>query len=179
MKFQTYCILTLALPLFVSPTSGADDDPGRRFDVRQFDAKGDGATDDTAAFQRALDAAGKVPGSIVDVPRGNFFFSGHINVPSGVTLAGVWQSVPAHNGIRDRGLPKPTDDGTTFLVTEGEDEEDGPAFLTLNTNSVLRGVVILRYRPHRERAFQPLVERRQDGLEMANRARRGLHFRKE
>jgi len=28
-------------------------------------------------------------------------------------------SVPAHNGIRDAGLPKPTDDGTTFLVTEG------------------------------------------------------------
>ncbi len=96
-------------------------------------------TDDTAAFQLALDAAGKVPGSIVDVPRGNYFFAGHINVTCGVTLVGVWQSVPAHNGIRDQRLPRPTDDGTTFLVTEGEGRENGPAFLTLNTNSVLRG----------------------------------------
>ena len=142
MKFQTYSIPILAFSLFVTPNFAADDDPGRRFDVRQFGAKGDGATDETVAFQLALDAAGKVPGSIVDVPRGNYFFAGHINVPLGVTLSGVWQSVPAHNGIRDRGLPKPTDDGTTFLVTEGEDQEAGPAFLTLNTNSVLRGVVI-------------------------------------
>jgi hypothetical protein len=142
MKFPAFPILILAIPFLISPAIVADDDPGRRFDVRQFGAQGDGATDDTAAFQRALDAAGRAPGSVVDVPRGNYFFAGHINVPRGVTLAGVWQSVPAHNGIRDQGLPKPTDDGTTFLVTESEGQEGGPAFLTLNTNSVLRGVVI-------------------------------------
>ena len=59
-----------------------------------------------------------------------------------MTLAGIWESVPAHNGLRDRGLPKPTDDGTTFLVTEGAGSEEGPAFITLNTNSTLKGVVI-------------------------------------
>ena len=141
MKLQALLILVLAFALHATPAVVADD-AGRRFDVRRFGAKGDGATDDTAAFQRALDAAGKAPGSIVDVPRGNYFFAGHLDVPGGVTLAGVWQSVPAHNGIRDRGLPKPTDDGTTFLVTEGEGKEAGPAFLTLNTNSTLRGVVV-------------------------------------
>ncbi len=57
-------------------------------------------------------------------PRGTYFFAGHLNVPAAVTLAGIWQSVPAHNGLRDRGLPKPTDDGTTFLVTEGAGSED-------------------------------------------------------
>jgi len=87
--------------------------------VINFGAKGDGKTDDTAAFQKALDAAGKSGGGVVSAPRGNYFFAGHLNVPSGVTLKGVWESVPAHNGIRDAGLPKPTDDGTTFLVTEG------------------------------------------------------------
>jgi hypothetical protein len=112
------------------------------FDVRQFGAVGDGQTDDTAAFQRALDAAGKAGGGVVHAPRGNYFFAGHLNVPNAVTLSGIWQSVPAHNGIRDRGLPKPTDDGTTFLVTEGAGNEDGPAFLTLNTNSTLKGVVL-------------------------------------
>jgi len=112
------------------------------FNVRSFGAVGDGKTDDTAAFQRALDAAEKARGGIVYAPRGNYFFAGHLNVPKAVTLAGIWQSVPAHNGIRDRGRPKPTDDGTTFLVTEGAGSEDGPAFITLNTNSTLKGVVL-------------------------------------
>jgi hypothetical protein len=116
--------------------------PGDVFDVRQFGVKGDGQADETAAFQQALDAAGEAGGGIVNVPRGLYRFAGHLNVPGGVTLKGVWESVPAHNGIRDRGLPKPTDDGTTFLVTEGAGSEDGDAFITLNTNSTLRGVVL-------------------------------------
>lgn len=112
------------------------------FPVRDYGAKGDGRTDDTAAFQKALDAAATAGGGTVQAGRGTFFFAGHLNVPAAVTLAGIWQSVPAHNGIRDRGLPKPTDDGTTFLVTEGAGKEDGPPFLTLNHNSTIRGVVI-------------------------------------
>jgi hypothetical protein len=112
------------------------------FDVHQFGAGGDGKTDDTAAFQKALDAAGKAGGGTVLAPRGNYFFAGHLSVPNAVTLAGIWQSVPAHNGLRDRGMPKPTDDGTTFLVTEGAGKEDGPAFITLNTNSTLKGVIL-------------------------------------
>ncbi len=113
-----------------------------RFDVRRFGAVGDGTTDDTAAFQRALDAAGKAGGGVVYASRGNYLFAGHLNVPNGVALEGIWQSVPAHNGIRDRNMPKPTDDGTTFLVTEGAGSEDGPAFITLNTNCTLKGVVL-------------------------------------
>jgi hypothetical protein len=78
----------------------------------------------------------------VYAPRGNYLFKGHLVVPNGVTLKGVWESVPAHNGIRDAGLPKPTDDGTTFLITEGAGSEDGAPFITLNTNSTLKGVVL-------------------------------------
>lgn len=110
--------------------------------VRNFGALGDGKTDDTAAFQKALDAAAEVGGGVVRAPVGNYFFAGHLNIPKAVTLAGVWQSVPAHNGIRDRGLPKPTDDGTTFLITEGAGNENAPPFITLNTNSTLKGVVL-------------------------------------
>ena len=110
--------------------------------VTAFGAKGDGKTDDTAAFQAALDAAATAGGGTVWAPRGNYLFAGHLSVPGAVTLAGIWTSVPAHNGLRDRGLPKPTDDGTTFLATEGAGKENGPPFITLNSNSTLRGVVI-------------------------------------
>jgi hypothetical protein len=109
--------------------------------VREFGAKGDGRTDDTEAFQKALDSFG-FRGGVVQVPRGNFYFAGHLNVPNGVTLEGVWRSVPAHTGIRDQGMAKPTDDGTTFLVTENADKEEGSPFLTLNTNTTLKGVVL-------------------------------------
>jgi hypothetical protein len=110
--------------------------------VRDYGARGDGQTDDTAAFQLALDAAGRAGGGIVLASRGVYFFSGHLDVPPAVTLRGIWESVPAHNGIRDRGLPRPTDDGTTFLVTEGEGSEAGLPFITLNHNSTLKGVVL-------------------------------------
>src|SRR5262245_4033262 len=79
--------------------------------VRDHGARGDGHTDDTAAFQKALDAVAE-GGGTVQVGRGNFYFAGHLNVPSGVTLEGTWKSVPSHAGIRDRGFVKPTDDGT-------------------------------------------------------------------
>ena len=65
-----------------------------------YGAVGNGTTDDTAAFQKALDAAAAAGGGTVHAPRGNYFFAGHLNVPDAVTLAGLWQSVPAHNGIR-------------------------------------------------------------------------------
>lgn len=109
-------------------------------DVADFGAKGDGRTDDTKAFQRALDSAAKknLP---VSVGSGNFVFLGKLNVPDGVTIKGTWESVPSHNGVRNPGLPKPTDGGSTFLVEGGEGAEAG-AFLTLNTNSTLKGVVI-------------------------------------
>jgi hypothetical protein len=89
-----------------------------------------------------LDAAAKAGGGAVLAPRGLYRFEGRLNVPATVTLKGVWESVPAHNGLRDRGLPKPTDDGTTFLITADAGQEDAPAFITLNTNSTLKGVVL-------------------------------------
>lgn len=127
---------------FLAVTPSLAQGPGDVFDVRQFGAKGDGKADDTGGFQRALDAAGEAGGGIVRAPRGVYRFDGHLNVPAAVTLKGIWESVPAHNGIRDRGLPKPTDDGTTFLITEGAGSEDGAPFITLNTNSTLKGVVL-------------------------------------
>jgi len=135
------CMVLLAVYACTAAVHAHDSTAGF-LNVRDFGAAGDGKTDDTAAFQRALDAAAQAEGGVVHAPRGNYLFKGHLNIPAAVTLAGLWQSVPAHNGIRNRGLPKPTDDGTTFMVTEGAGSEDGPAFITLNTNSTLKGVVL-------------------------------------
>ncbi len=135
------CMVLLGVFVSAAGAYAHDSDAGF-LNVRDFGAVGDSKTDDTAAFQKALDAAAKAEGGVVNAPRGNYLFKGHLNVPVAVTLAGLWQSVPAHNGIRNRGLPKPTDDGTTFLITEGAGSEDGPAFITLNTNSTLKGVVL-------------------------------------
>ena len=121
--------------------------------VRDFGAKGDGKTDDTAAFQKALDTAGQAGGGVVYASRGNYFFAGHLNLPNAVALKGMWESVPSHVGLRNAGSAKPTDDGTTFLVTENRGTETGAAFITLNSDSTLKGVVI--YYPEQEPAEEP------------------------
>ncbi len=131
-----------ALILFTLVSAAMLSHAADSLNVRDFGAKGDGETDDTPAFQKALAAAAQAGGGTVLAPRGNYLFAGNLNVPPGVTLRGIWESVPAHNGLRDAGLPKPTDDGTTFLVTENAGTENGPAFLTLNHNATLKGVVI-------------------------------------
>jgi hypothetical protein len=138
LRLPAWLIGALMISILWTPLR-AQDSP---FNVKDFGAKGDGATDDTAAFQKALDAAGNAGGGTVNAGRGNFFFASHLNVPSGVTLAGIWTSVPAHTGLRDRGQSKPTDDGTTFLITENAGHEDADPFITLNNNSTLRGVVL-------------------------------------
>jgi hypothetical protein len=138
------CLFTLVPAVFAASTN---------FVVQDFGAKGDGKTDDTVAFQKALDTAARNGGGVVEAPRGNYFFAGHLSIPNAVTLRGIWESVPSHVGIRNPGAPKPTDDGTTFLVTENAGKEDGPAFITLNNNSTLKGVVL--YYPDQDPGAEP------------------------
>ena len=139
IRFNVVFVLVAAMAQLPAPRSSAAGP--ETVSARDFGAKGDGRTDDTAAFQKALDAVAK-GGGTVQAGRGLFYFAGHLNVPRGVTLEGIWKSVPSHAGIRDRGDVKPTDDGTTFLVTENRGAEAGPAFITLGTNSTLKGVVL-------------------------------------
>jgi Pectate lyase superfamily protein len=110
--------------------------------VRKYGAAGDARTDDTAAFQRALDAVSAAGGGTVYAPPGQYLFKGTLNVPDGVTLRGSFSCVPSHAGLRDQGQPKPGDDGTALLVTAGKGSEDGTGFLTLNTNSSVAGLTI-------------------------------------
>ena len=137
MKFTNLFLAILGSSLLAVAAPEPD-----HYSVLNFGAVSDGKTDDTVAFQKALDAASLAGGGVVYAPRGNYFFAGHLDVPSDVTLKGVWESVPSHNGLRDHDGSKPTADGTTFLVTENEGNEKGPAFITLHDNSTLKGVVL-------------------------------------
>ena len=47
-------------------------DGGKVFDVRQYGARGDGKTPDTAAIQKALDACGQASGGTVKFSRGTY-----------------------------------------------------------------------------------------------------------
>ena len=147
IKLGTVALVLIAFISSAAPTNNI-------YSVLDFGAKGDGKTDDTAAFQSALTAAARDGGGIVYAPSGTYWFSGHLEVPCAVTLKGVWESVPAHTGIRDnkRGT-KPTENGTTFLVTESAGNEDGPPFILLQENSTLKGVVI--YYPQQDPAEEP------------------------
>lgn len=54
--------------------------------LRDFGARGDGQSDDTAAFQRALDQA---PSGVLLVPRGHYRLTGQLNLTrSGLTVRG-------------------------------------------------------------------------------------------
>jgi hypothetical protein len=146
---RTATLLLTLLGSIALAAAGAPD----TFSVRDFGAKGDGKTDDTAAFQKALNAAAEAGGGSVYAARGNYFFAGHLNVPRAVTLKGMWESVPSHTGLRNPESAKPTDEGTTFLVTENEGREDGAPFITLNDNSTLKGVVL--YYPKQKTDEEP------------------------
>jgi hypothetical protein len=117
------------------PESGAEN-------VRNFAAAGDGVTDDTAAFQRALDTVAHAGGGTVYAPPGKYLLKGTLNVSDGVTLRGSYTCVPSHVGLRNHGAVKPGDDGTALLVTAGKGSEEGTPFLTLNTNSSVAGLTI-------------------------------------
>lgn len=97
--------------------------------VIDFGARADGKTDDTAAFQKALDSAAD-KGGIVLVPAGTYLIAGSLNVPQGVTLRGVWEA-PHHADIGK---------GTVIYATGGAGDENGAPLISLNQSSCVKGI---------------------------------------
>ncbi len=62
--------------------------PGNIYNVKQFGAKGDDVTDDTAAIRSALDAARKNGGGIVYFPWGTYRLKDWISIPPRTVLRG-------------------------------------------------------------------------------------------
>ena len=104
------------------------------FNVKTYQAKGDGTTDDTAAFQSALDAASKAGGGIVNVPSGQYRINGNLVIPGGVTLQGTFR-VPPSSGKEVF--------GSTLLAYAGRGKPDDKPFIRLSGNmSTLTGFII-------------------------------------
>lgn len=96
------------------------------YDVTDFGASSH-LEDNTAAFQKALDAA--KAGGTVYVPAGRYRFRGNIHVPTGVELRGC-SDVPHHT----------CSGGSVLMPYQGRNEEEGAPFVTLAEKSGLRGL---------------------------------------
>ena len=94
-----FCAAAFAAETAPPPVTGS---PAVR-DIAAYGPNTDGATDNTALFQRALDETGAAGGGIVQVGTGRYRFDGSLTIPSNVTLRGTFTYSPAHAGIRDKG----------------------------------------------------------------------------
>lgn len=102
---------------------------GESFSVVDFGARADGNTDDTPAFQEALDGAAKVSGSTVHVPAGRYLIAGSVHVKPNTVLGGEYDGLG-----RER--------GTVLMSTFGEGRRDGPGCIMMGPGSVVRNIAI-------------------------------------
>ncbi len=99
--------------------------------VRDFGAKGDGATDDTAAFAQAIAAHDKI-----FVPKGDYRLSGTLRLKPNTHLFGLNRTFTSlggrHNSPR-HGEPGPSPEADSFTLETADDAEAAPglSFLTL------------------------------------------------
>ncbi len=110
------------VPTFTIP---ANDAPVIAYNVKDFGAKADGTTDDTAAFQSALYAAEAIGGGVVFAPAGKYAIKGNLYVPSTVQLRGEWT---APNGSAAY-------NGTLLMAYAGKGSVDGLPFMTLGRSA--------------------------------------------
>src|SRR5262249_7621712 len=93
------------------------------FPVESFGAKGDGVSDDTAAIQKAINAASAAGGGSVVLKTARYFTTGTLEVPAAVVLCGAVEGPFDVTGIN----PAVTTIAPTLLVTN-----TSTPFLTLD-----------------------------------------------
>ncbi len=124
-------------------------------DVRAFGAMGDGAADDTAAFQTALNEAHQAGGGGVMVPPGRYLIGGHLDVPQNVTLEGLFTAPPTTPWRSDTSDGKPQLAGSVLLAVEGAGKPAGTPFIQLSTNATLKGIAV--FYPEQREANPPVA----------------------
>eukprot|EP01079_Euglenida_sp_SAG-EU17-18_P006158 gene6158-1101_t len=117
--------------------------------VMDYHAAGDGATDDTQAFQAALDAAAANGTALVLVPGGTFAIRGSLVVHANTELRGV-----ADYPYRSWGSPGGHPAGSTLLAYAGKGSEEGLPFITLGgPNAAVTGLNV--YYPEQNSSQTP------------------------
>lgn len=109
-----------------------------RIDVQKdFNAKGDGKNDDTAAFRHALEAvAGS--GGVIEVPGGRYRLTDNLEIPANVTIVGTLSAPPCYKSIDS--IPNSV---STLLADFPGGNDNGQAFLELHgPNSVVKGLAV-------------------------------------
>ncbi len=101
-------------------------------------------TDNTAAFQSALDAQFKAHGGKVSVPSGAYLLLGTLNVPRFVRLHGDLMLTACLSALPGNQGPEvnPLVGGTTLGMVEGFGNANATPFITMNSNSVVEGLAI-------------------------------------
>lgn len=125
----------LQTPAKLSGSAGGQQSDGKGatvMNVRDYGAVGDGKTNDTAAIQKALDAAAAAGGGEVFLPAGKWLVSGSLTIPVGVTLSGA-----AHAPLAIAPLV-----GSVVLATGGRDTEEAPALFEMGHASCVRGLTV-------------------------------------
>jgi hypothetical protein len=131
----------MTVPLFESPAHARAETPSNKpaahehyINVYDFGARGDGKTDDTAAIQNALNAAGSQGGNVVSLPRGEYLIGGSLRVPKDVTLRGI--SRAPNRGAGGHNF------GTLLLATGGKGDPNGTPLLSLEESGTLDGFAV-------------------------------------
>jgi len=105
---------------------------GGTFSVKDFGAAADGVTDDTAAFQKALQRAAEQKGNTVFAPAGRYLIAGSLQIPAATTLQGEYRGPGRQRG-------------TVLLSTYGKGRTDGPGCIMATAGgSAVKGISRLR-----------------------------------
>lgn len=127
-----------------SPSKAAGIEPStstRDRSVLDVGAKGDGRTDDTMAFQTALDQAHAGGGGSVFVPAGMYRINGSLVIQRNVTLQGIFTAPPTIPWTAES-LTNGTPGGSVLLAFGGKGDANGTPFIQLACNATLKGIAV-------------------------------------
>ncbi|HOD50427.1 MAG TPA: glycosyl hydrolase family 28-related protein [Candidatus Hydrogenedentes bacterium] len=122
-----------------------------QWNVMDYGAVAGPETDNTAAFQRALDAAGASGGGLVAVPAGHYRLDGTISIPIAVTLQGTFHAPPT-----DRQGEDPKLDGSVLLAYAGRGDPAAAPFIRLTGSMATLSGFIVAYPEWKESDVPPV-----------------------
>ena len=130
MKFYLKLSITFLLTGILLSGLSAQEAATSPFSVLKFGAIANGTTDNTVAFQKAIDAA-SVSGGMVSVPAGKFLIKGGLLL-HGVSLKGENISPRSWEPLN----------GTIILATGGRDNEKAQALFEMRNSSAISGITV-------------------------------------